>query len=64
MFIELTDHLRCPADHEEAFLVLLPDQMDGRAVRGGALGCPVCGWIRIWNRGQRSRRITTAWLPS
>ena len=26
MFIELTDHLRCPEDHEESFLVLLPDQ--------------------------------------
>ena len=43
MFIELTDHLRCPADHDEAFLVLLPDMMDGRSVVGGRLGCPVCG---------------------
>jgi uncharacterized protein YbaR (Trm112 family) len=43
MFIELTDHLRCPADHDESFLVLLPDQIDGRSVRTGALGCPVCG---------------------
>ena len=42
MFIELTDHLRCPADHEEAFLVLLPDQVDGRSVKAGTLGCPVC----------------------
>jgi uncharacterized protein YbaR (Trm112 family) len=42
MFIELTDHLRCPADHEEAFLVLLPDQLAGRSVRSGTLGCPVC----------------------
>lgn len=42
MFIELTDHLRCPADHEEAFLILLPATMDGRRVRDGALGCPVC----------------------
>jgi len=24
VFIELTDHLRCPAAHEEAYLVLLP----------------------------------------
>jgi hypothetical protein len=51
MFIELTDHLRCPADHDEAFLVLLPDQMDGRAVRGGALGCPVCGWTTRVHEG-------------
>ncbi len=42
MFIELTDHLRCPADHPESFLVLIPDEMTGRCVRGGTLGCPVC----------------------
>jgi uncharacterized protein YbaR (Trm112 family) len=42
MFIELTDHLRCPADHDESFLVLLPDRMEGRSVRTGQLGCPVC----------------------
>jgi uncharacterized protein YbaR (Trm112 family) len=43
MFIELTDHLRCPADHPESFLVLLPDQIEDRSVRSGQLGCPVCG---------------------
>jgi uncharacterized protein YbaR (Trm112 family) len=43
MFIELTDHLRCPEEHEESFLVLLPDEMAGRSVRAGELGCPVCG---------------------
>jgi len=42
MFIELTDHLRCPVDHDEAFLVLLPDQVEGRSVRTGTLGCPLC----------------------
>jgi hypothetical protein len=42
MFIELTDHLRCPVEHDEAFLVLLPDLVDGRSVRSGTLGCPVC----------------------
>jgi len=51
MFIELTDHLRCPADHDEAYLVLLPEQMDGRAVRSGALGCPVCGWATTVQEG-------------
>jgi uncharacterized protein YbaR (Trm112 family) len=45
MFIELTDHLRCPSDHDERFLVLLPDRMEGRSVRSGQLGCPVCGRI-------------------
>jgi uncharacterized protein YbaR (Trm112 family) len=43
LFIELTDHLRCPNDHEESYLVLLPDRMEGRAVLTGQLGCPVCG---------------------
>jgi uncharacterized protein YbaR (Trm112 family) len=43
MFIELTDHLRCPADHPESYLVLLPDRMEDRSVREGRLGCPVCG---------------------
>jgi uncharacterized protein YbaR (Trm112 family) len=43
MFIELTDHLRCPADHAESYLVLLPDRMVERSVREGRLGCPVCG---------------------
>jgi hypothetical protein len=43
MFIELTDHLRCPADHDESFLVLLPDRTEGRSVIDGQLGCPICG---------------------
>jgi uncharacterized protein YbaR (Trm112 family) len=43
MFIELTDHLRCPEDHEESYLVLLPDRVEDRSVRAGQLGCPVCG---------------------
>jgi uncharacterized protein YbaR (Trm112 family) len=42
MFIELTDHLRCPEDHEEAYLVLLPDSVVQRSVQSGELGCPVC----------------------
>ena len=42
MFIELTDHLRCPADHDESFLVLLPLDLAGRDVVRGTLGCPVC----------------------
>ncbi len=42
MHIELTDLLRCPADHDEAFLVLLPDRMEGRRVLAGHLGCPMC----------------------
>jgi len=49
--IELTDHLRCPVDHDEAFLVLIPDRMEGRRVLAGHLGCPVCGWSSAWDDG-------------
>jgi uncharacterized protein YbaR (Trm112 family) len=45
MFIELTDHLRCPEPHEEQYLVLLPEDVEHRIVRRGELGCPVCGRI-------------------
>ena len=45
MFIELTDHLRCPADHPESFLIMLPSAMEERSVMAGELGCPVCGRI-------------------
>ncbi len=43
MHIELTEMLRCPARHEEGFLVLSTGEMLGRMVRSGMLGCPVCG---------------------
>lgn len=42
MFIELTDRLRCPVEHAESYLVLIPDTMQGRDVVHGTLGCPVC----------------------
>ena len=45
MFIELTDHLICPSDHEEQYLVLLPEAMDGRRVITADLGCPVCSRV-------------------
>lgn len=51
MFIELTDHLRCPSDHDESFLVLLPDRIEERSVRSGQLGCPVCGRAFVLNQG-------------
>jgi uncharacterized protein YbaR (Trm112 family) len=51
MFIELTDHLRCPADHAESSLVLLPDEMHERSVRTGRLGCPVCGRTYVLTEG-------------
>ena len=46
MFLELTDHLRCPEDHDEAYLVLLPDRMENRNVESGEIGCPICH--RTW----------------
>lgn len=45
MFIELTDILRCPADHEENVLVLLPDGVTDRQVQSGHLGCMECGLV-------------------
>lgn len=45
MFIELTDILRCPADHEENVLVLLPDGVTDRQVQAGHLGCMECGQV-------------------
>jgi hypothetical protein len=42
VFIELTEFLRCPNDHEEAHAVCLPLEMEGRVVVRGVIGCPVC----------------------
>jgi uncharacterized protein YbaR (Trm112 family) len=43
MHIEMTELLRCPADHRDAFLVLATAEMRGRTVERGTVGCPVCG---------------------
>ena len=43
MHIELTEMLRCPEPHEEAFLVMSTGEMLGRMVRSGVLACPTCG---------------------
>jgi uncharacterized protein YbaR (Trm112 family) len=40
--IELTEMLRCPKSHGEAFLVMSTGEMLGRMVRSGILGCPIC----------------------
>jgi uncharacterized protein YbaR (Trm112 family) len=42
VFIELIDLLRCPVPHEDSWLVAAFTKMDGRFVRTGKLGCPVC----------------------
>lgn len=43
MFVELIDQLRCPAPHEESWLVLFADESRDRHILRGTLGCPVCG---------------------
>lgn len=42
MFIELAEYLRCPADHEETYLVVATATMRGRDITSGVIGCPVC----------------------
>ena len=42
MFIELVDALRCPATHEESWLVARRSAHGGAARLEGTLGCPVC----------------------
>lgn len=42
MFIPLVDLLRCPAAHEETWLVASIDRALERDIKQGALGCPVC----------------------
>ncbi len=42
MFVELLDQLRCPAPHEETWLVLFADESRDRHILRGTLGCPVC----------------------
>ncbi len=40
MFIELAECLRCPRDESEAYCVVVPDEMIGRLIVTGAIGCP------------------------
>jgi uncharacterized protein YbaR (Trm112 family) len=42
MFIELAEMLRCPEPHEENFCVVAPEEMVGRMILRGVIGCPVC----------------------
>lgn len=42
MYIELVDSLRCITAHEDSWLVASADEMVGRHIRTGVLGCPVC----------------------
>ncbi len=42
MRVELLDLLRCPAEHEDSWLVLSADTWQDVHVASGRLGCPVC----------------------
>ena len=42
MLLELTEILRCPADHEESYVVCVTYAVDGSRVIRGVIGCPVC----------------------
>ena len=42
MHSELVDTLRCLSIHEESWLVAAADEIDGRHIMRGVLGCPTC----------------------
>lgn len=42
MHSELVDTLRCLTVHEESWLVAASDEVEGRHIMRGVLGCPVC----------------------
>lgn len=43
MFVELIEHFRCPAQHEESLLVVAATRSEQRHILDGVLGCPACG---------------------
>ncbi len=43
MFIELAELLLCPGPHDETYCVLATEEMRGRRVVSGVVGCPACG---------------------
>lgn len=42
MFIELSEFLRCPEAHQDTFCVVAPEEMSGRLIVRGMVGCPIC----------------------
>src|SRR5580693_2677132 len=40
--LELVDVLRCPRPHAPSVLIASIDDIGGRSVERGALGCPIC----------------------
>jgi uncharacterized protein YbaR (Trm112 family) len=43
MFIELSEYLACPGEHEPTYLVVATGIMSGRDILHGTIGCPACG---------------------
>lgn len=77
MFIELAELLRCSGDHEQMPCVVAPEEMDGRRVVRGLIGCPVCkaehqivdgvagfGADPLLAAGSRSDDLTVEEMPS
>ncbi len=60
MYIELIDLLRCPRPHEESWLVAAFNQMEGRFVIEGKLGCPICSASFPINGGIADFRADTS----
>jgi hypothetical protein len=50
--IELVDALRCPASHDDTWLVASVTRFDGRDIVDGVLGCPVCHRQYAVRRGE------------
>lgn len=63
MFIETIDLLRCPNPHEETWLVASFRKMDGRFIREGTLGCPVCDATFLIEDGIADFRLTPGENP-
>ena len=40
MFVELAEYLRCPTDPDESYCVVASDEMVGRSIIRGSVGCP------------------------
>jgi uncharacterized protein YbaR (Trm112 family) len=42
LHLDLVDVLRCPGDHDQGHVVVLPETVRGRMMISGTIGCPVC----------------------
>ena len=76
MFLELAELLACPAVHEPTYCVVSSDEMQGRRVVRGTVGCPSCeaeypivdGFVRfgtdpLLGRDSRADDLTVEEMP-